>query len=47
MAIGWVGLYQLSIAFALAFIPFLMMIKSQTEEPQKQEESLLELHPTQ
>ncbi|MDR3503798.1 MAG: MFS transporter [Legionella sp.] len=47
MAIGWVGLYQLSIAFALAFIPFLVLIKSQTEEPQKQEESLLELHPTQ
>ncbi|CAM4484514.1 MAG: Anhydromuropeptide permease [Legionella sp.] len=47
MAIGWVGLYQLSIAFALAFIPFLMLIKGQTEEQQKEEESLLDLHPTQ
>ncbi|KTD68892.1 MULTISPECIES: AmpG family muropeptide MFS transporter [Legionella] len=32
IAIGWVGLYQLSILFALAFIPFLMMIKEQTKE---------------
>ncbi len=32
MAIGWVGLYQLSIIFALAFIPFLILIKEQTEE---------------
>ena len=32
MKIGWVGLYQLSILFALAFIPFLMMIKEQTKE---------------
>lgn len=33
-AIGWVGLYELSILFALAFIPFLMMIKEQTKEHQ-------------
>ncbi|MFJ1267175.1 MFS transporter [Legionella lytica] len=45
MVIGWVGLYQLSIACALAFIPFLILIKGQTEE-QQEEESLLELHPT-
>ncbi|WP_040534078.1 AmpG family muropeptide MFS transporter [Legionella drancourtii] len=32
MAIGWVGLYQLSIVFALAFIPFLILIKEQTED---------------
>jgi PAT family beta-lactamase induction signal transducer AmpG len=32
MNIGWVGLYQLSFLFALAFIPFLMMIKDQTKE---------------
>lgn len=31
MSIGWVGLYQLSILFALAFIPFLMIIKAQTQ----------------
>ncbi len=31
MHFGWIGLYQLSIAFALAFIPFLMMIKEQTK----------------
>lgn len=32
MSIGWVGLYQLSIIFALAFIPFLILIKEQTKE---------------
>ncbi|MGL5741092.1 MAG: AmpG family muropeptide MFS transporter [Legionella sp.] len=32
MNIGWVGLYQLSIVFALTFVPFLMMIKEQTKE---------------
>lgn len=31
MGIGWVGLYEVSILFALAFIPFLMMIKEQTK----------------
>lgn len=36
MAIGWVGLYQLSIVFALAFIPFLILIKEQTEANQPQ-----------
>lgn len=30
--IGWVGLYQLSVVFALAFIPFLIKIKEQTKE---------------
>ncbi|AWN74795.1 MFS transporter [Legionella anisa] len=35
MAIGWVGLYQLSILFALAFIPFLILIKEQTKEDQQ------------
>lgn len=30
MHIGWVGLYQLSVLFALLFIPFLLMIKKQT-----------------
>lgn len=33
--IGWVGLYQLSIICALAFIPFLLMIKEQTKEHKK------------
>lgn len=37
MMIGWVGLYQLSILFALAFIPFLVLIKEQTAEPKKHE----------
>lgn len=41
MSIGWVGLYQLSILFALAFIPFLILIKDQTKE-KKQEEVQLE-----
>lgn len=31
MSIGWVGLYQLSVLFALAFIPFLIRIKEQTK----------------
>ncbi|HHF7374424.1 AmpG family muropeptide MFS transporter [Legionella bozemanae] len=35
MAIGWVGLYQLSVIFALAFIPFLIVIKEQTKENQQ------------
>lgn len=30
MSLGWIGLYELSILFALAFIPFLIMIKDQT-----------------
>ncbi|WP_058474193.1 AmpG family muropeptide MFS transporter [Legionella quateirensis] len=34
--IGWVGLYQLSIIFALAFIPFLILIKDQTNGNQPQ-----------
>ena len=37
MSIGWVGLYELSIIFALAFIPFLMKIKEQTKENKQQE----------
>jgi len=37
MSIGWVGLYQLSILFALVFIPFLMMIKEQTKETVQEE----------
>jgi PAT family beta-lactamase induction signal transducer AmpG len=28
---GWVGLYQLSVGMALLFIPFLIVIKKQTE----------------
>lgn len=45
MNVGWIGLYEMSIVFALAFIPFLMMIKNQTrEQPQPievgEEESL-------
>lgn len=32
MSIGWVGLYQLSVVCALAFIPFLLMIKRQIAE---------------
>ncbi|BCA94996.1 MFS transporter [Legionella antarctica] len=31
MSLGWVGLYELSILLALAFIPFLIMIKDQTK----------------
>lgn len=34
MAIGWVGLYQLSVLLALAFVPFLILIKRQIKEPQ-------------
>lgn len=30
MSIGWVGLYELSVVLALAFVPFLMLIKEQT-----------------
>jgi MFS transporter, PAT family, beta-lactamase induction signal transducer AmpG len=30
MSIGWVGLYELSVISALAFIPFLLQIKQQT-----------------
>lgn len=29
MKLGWVGLYQLSVVFALTFIPFLILIKQQ------------------
>lgn len=35
MGIGWVGLYQLSVLLALAFIPFLMVIKEQTKESEQ------------
>lgn len=31
MHLGWAGLYQLSVILALIFIPFLMLIKKQTE----------------
>lgn len=40
MSIGWVGLYELSILFALAFIPFLILIKEQTIENKQQEVQL-------
>lgn len=40
MAIGWVGLYQLSILFALAFIPFLILIKDQTLENRQEPEDI-------
>ena len=40
MSIGWVGLYELSILFALAFIPFLIMIKDQTKGASPQEVQL-------
>lgn len=40
--IGWVGLYQLSILFALAFIPFLILIKDQTNGNQPQQVMLNE-----
>lgn len=42
MNIGWTGLYELSIVFALAFIPFLMKIKDQTKELSPQDDSSLE-----
>ncbi|CEG56268.1 AmpG family muropeptide MFS transporter [Legionella fallonii] len=42
MNIGWTGLYELSIVFALAFIPFLIKIKEQTKELLAQEETPLE-----
>lgn len=32
MNLGWVALYQLSVVFALLFIPFLIKIKEQTKE---------------
>lgn len=32
MSIGWVGLYELSVALALVFVPFLILIKEQTKE---------------
>ncbi|MFT4059916.1 MAG: MFS transporter [Legionella sp.] len=38
--IGWVGLYQLSIIFALAFIPFLILIKEQIADSEFTEESV-------
>ncbi|MCL5272416.1 MAG: MFS transporter [Gammaproteobacteria bacterium] len=41
MNIGWVGLYQLSILLALAFIPFLILIKDQTNQTQQQEVELI------
>lgn len=37
MTIGWVGLYKLSVVFALFFIPFLILIKGQTEENRQPE----------
>ncbi len=42
MNIGWVGLYQLSVLLALAFIPFLVLIKDQTNQTQQQEIGLNE-----
>ncbi|KTD72837.1 AmpG family muropeptide MFS transporter [Legionella tucsonensis] len=50
MAIGWVGLYQLSILLALAFIPFLILIRDQTKENQQDLEEVEnegELNPVQ
>lgn len=38
--IGWVGLYQLSVVFALFFIPFLLKIKEQTKEKEQEVVSL-------
>jgi PAT family beta-lactamase induction signal transducer AmpG len=40
MSIGWVGMYELSILFALAFIPFLIKIKDQTKENIQQDTQL-------
>jgi PAT family beta-lactamase induction signal transducer AmpG len=40
MVIGWVGLYQLSIVFALAFIPFLILIKGQITGSASSEEQV-------
>lgn len=40
MSIGWVGLYELSIVFALAFIPFLIIIKDQTKDNQQKQSPL-------
>ncbi|HAT1970604.1 TPA: AmpG family muropeptide MFS transporter [Legionella pneumophila] len=37
MHIGWVGLYQLSIVFALFFIPFLVLIREHTKERSQQD----------
>ncbi len=39
LAIGWTGLYQLSVLLALAFVPFLILIKGQIEEPQQSAKS--------
>lgn len=36
MGVGWAGLYELSIVFALLFIPFLILIKEQTKENKQQ-----------
>ncbi|STY29770.1 AmpG protein [Legionella wadsworthii] len=46
-AIGWVGLYQLSILLALTFIPFLIWIKEQTRENRQEleVEKEVELNP--
>jgi PAT family beta-lactamase induction signal transducer AmpG len=41
MNIGWVGLYQLSILLALAFIPFLILIKDQINQNQSEEVELI------
>lgn len=40
MNIGWVGLYQLSVVFALLFIPFLIRIKEQTKENRQESISI-------
>lgn len=41
MNIGWIGLYQLSILLALAFIPFLVLIKDQTDKTQSEQVELI------
>ncbi len=40
MSIGWVGLYQLSVLLAMAFVPFLMKIKEHTKENVQEEVEL-------
>lgn len=37
MKLGWIGLYQLSFFLALGFIPFLIMIKDQTESRREEQ----------
>lgn len=41
LQIGWVGLYEVSVILALAFIPFLVLIKQQTQYNQPPNEFIL------